>query len=254
MADIPDQDFDDDTLAALAPTLAASASILPWISKTRPLRFSPELNQRWQDCCRTLDTAWAARTSNTTPPIRPAIFELLNLAIESLDTDCLYLAETLATVADHLENKPASARLTAALSATLEALLDGNGLENPQLANRAQHFASRLNNSLHSSNKPGERSNVVDTLFVGDTLERLECMREALVVLPIDVYALELATRELTEHAEQIEMWGIYHLARELHNFILQLSDVSTAIQDQAASDIAHQLDLIEQALSAVDG
>jgi len=252
MDEMPDQNLDD-TRAALAPTLDAMASILPWVGKRTPRRFPLELNQRWQAGCKALEAAWTSRAAADAPPLRPAIFSLLNLAIESADTDCLYLAEALATVADHLEQQPASARLIAALSATCEALLDGNGLENPQLASRAQHFASRLNDALQPSHKPGERSDVVDALFVDDTFERLDHMREALLVLPIDIYALELDSAELIAHAEQIEMWGIYHQGRELHNFILQLSDASTDSQDKAAESIAHQLDLIEQTLCAVD-
>ena len=48
-------------------------------------------------------------------------------------------------------------------------------------------------------------------------------------------------------------MWGIYHLARQLQNFALQLSDASETIQDQAAHDIAQQLALIESALRAIE-
>ena len=69
----------------------------------------------------------------------------------------------------------------------------------------------------------------------------------------LDVVALQQESQELIQHAEQIEMWGIYHLARQLHNFAVQLSDVSEAVQDQAARDLAQQLDLIDQALRAVD-
>ncbi len=252
MAELPDDDLAD-TRHSLAPTLDAARAILPWIGKTPPQRFPAELNQRWQACCKALASHWSER-GRSTPAIRPDIFQLLQLAVESGDVDYLYLAETLASVADHLEYTPPSARLSAALSATCEALCDGNGLENPQLPSRAQHFAARLADCLRPSHKPGERSNIVDRLFVDDALERIEEMREALAVLPIDVHALAQLSRELTEHSEQIEMWGIYHQGRELHNFVLQLRDASTASQDQARDTIDRQLDLIESTLLAVDG
>lgn len=252
MADFPDKDIEE-TRAALAPTLDAMASILPWVGKSQPVRFSPELNKRWQAACTTLAERWSARASDGPTAIRPAIFGLFPIAIESGEADCLLLCETLATVADHLEHNPPGSRLVAALSATCEALLDEGGLENPKLLIRTRHFAQRLNEALQPSSKPGERSDVLDRLFVQDAEERLAHMREALDVLPLDVVALEQESVELMQQAEQIDMWGIYHLARQLHNFALQLSDVSESVQDQAALDIARQLDLIEQALAAVD-
>lgn len=253
MADIPDKDLAD-TRAALAPTLDAMASILPWVGKSQPLRFSPELNKRWQAACADLSERWSGRAQHGPAAIRPAVFALLGIAIETADTDCLHLGETLATVADHLEHELPAPRLVAALTATLEALIDEGGLENPLLAGRARHFSQRLEVALQPSNKPGERSDVLDALFVEDADERVARMHEALDVLPIDVYALELETSGLIQGAEQIDMWGIVHLSRQLQNFVLQLSDASESVQDRAALDIRHQLDLIDQALRAVDG
>lgn len=252
MADIPDKDLAE-TRAALAPTLDAMASILPWVGKSQTLRFSPELNKRWQDACRTLAEHWTTHAGSDPTAIRPAIFSLLGIAIEAGDADCLHLGETLASVADHLEQRAPGNRLIAALTATTEALLDEGGLENPKLAGRARHFSERLASAMRPSAKPGERSDVLDRLFVQDADERLARMHEALDVLPVDVYALELESSELIQHAEQIEMWGIYHLARQVQNFVLQLSDASEATQDQAAQHIVRQLDLIDQALRAVD-
>lgn len=252
MADFPDKDIDE-TRAALAPTLDAMASILPWVGKAQPLRFSPELNKRWQEACKELAERWQARAKEGPTAIRPAIFALLSIAIESGELDYLELCESLASVADHLEQGAPGARLTAALISTTEALLDEGGLENPKLPARARHFSQRLNDALQPSAKPGERSDVLDRLFVEDADERVAHMREALDVLPLDVVALEQESAALIHQAEQIEMWGIYHLARQLHNFAVQLSDVSEAVQDQAARDLAQQLDLIDQALRAVD-
>lgn len=252
MADFTDNNIPD-SQTALAPTLDAMASILPLIGKSQPARFSPELNKRWQSACSEFSARWAARTTEGPTAIRPGIFALLGIAIESGDADYLHLCETLATAADHLENRQPGNRLIAALTATTEALQDEGGLENAHLPSRARHFAQRLETAMRPSGKPGERSDILDALFVQDTEECLARMREALDALPIDVYAIELEAAELIQHAEQIEMWGIYHQARQVQSFVLQLGDASEAVQDQAVQDITRQIDLIEQTLSAVD-
>lgn len=252
MADIPDDDLEK-TRTALAPTLDAMASILPWVGKTQPVRYPPELNKRWQAACQTLADGWSQHGRSDPAMIRPLVFALLAVAIETGEADCLRFGETLASVADHIEHKAPGNRLSAALSATTEALLDEGGLENPHFGERLRHFTGRLDAALRPSSKPGERSDTLDRLFVQDADERLARMHEALEVLPIDVYALELEISELIQHAEQIEMWGIYHLARQVQNYALQLSDASEAVQDQAAQDIARQLALIEDALRTVD-
>ena len=252
MADLPDDDIEK-TRTALAPTMDAMTSILPWVGKSQPVRYPEELNKRWQSACKALADCWSTRGRSDPAAIRPDVYALLGIAIETGDADCLQLGETLASVADYLEHNPPGNRLSAALTASTEALLDEGGLENPLLGERIRHFSSRLDAAMRPSTKPGERSDVLDRLFVQDSEERLQRMHEALEVLPIDVYALELEASELIQHAEQIEMWGIYHLARQLRNFALQLSDASEAIQDQAADDIANQLALIETALRAIE-
>ncbi|WP_298395719.1 hypothetical protein [uncultured Azonexus sp.] len=252
MADIPDDDLEK-TRTALAPAMDAMAAILPWVGKSQPVRYPPELNKRWQTACKELADDWIKHGRTDPQTIRPRVFALLSVAIETGEADCLRFGETLASVADHLEHQPPGNRLSAALTATTEALLDEGGLENPHFGERLRHFTGRLETALRPSTKPGERSDVLDRLFVQDSEERLQRMHEALEVLPIDVYALELEAGELIQHAEQIEMWGIYHLARQLQNFALQLSDASETIQDQAAHDIAQQLALIESALRAIE-
>ena len=252
MADIPDKDIAN-SRAAFAPTLNATAAILPWVGKSQPLRFPPALNQRWQNACKSLANCWSARAQHGPQAIRPQVFALLEIALECGDPDVLYLCETLASVADHFEHSLPGARLIAALTATTEALIDQGGLEQPLLLNRAQHFSRRLTAALQPSSKPGERSDVLDGLFVQDSEERLSRMREALDVLPIDVYSLEVESSELMQHAEQIDMWGIYHLARQLQSFVLQLCDASEAVQDQARRDILAQLALLDAAVNAID-
>lgn len=242
-----------DSQSALAPTLDAIAAVLPWVRQAQLPRFSDELNTRWQAACQELATHWCSRVSDGYAALRPPIIRLLASALETGDADFLHLCETLASTADHLEIHPPGNRLIAALSGTIEMLQEDGGLENPHLAIRARHFTQRLTTAMRPSGKPGERSDVLDAIFVQDAHDCLQHMHEALDALPIDVYAIELEAGELIAHAEQIEMWGIYHQARQLQNFALQLSDASEPVQDQARRDILKQLDLIEQTLRAVD-
>lgn len=253
MADIPGNELEG-TRAALAPTLDATASILPWVAKPQPVRFPPELNKRWEAACKDLAERWTRREIDGPAAVRSGIFALLAIAIETGDVDCLHLGEAMASAADKLEQEQVPARVVAALTATIETLLEEGGLENRHFVNRAQHFAQRLDTILQPSYKPGERSDVLDALFVGDARESIERMYDALAVLPIDVYALQTDAQELIQHAEQIEMWGIYHLARQLESYAVQLSDVSEATQDRARVEIDRLLHTISEALNAVNG
>jgi hypothetical protein len=253
MAGFSDKDLDG-TRAVLAPTLDATAAILPWVAKPQPVRFSPELNKRWEAGCKDLSDSWLKREGHGVAAVRTAIFALLAVAIETHDVDCLHLAEGMASAAEKLDEEPIPARVAAALTATCEALLDEGGLENPHFVGRARHFAQRLEASLAPSRKPGVRSDVLDNLFVSDTRERLERMYDALAVLPIDVVELQIEAQEMIQQAEQIEMWGIYHMARQLESFVVQLGDASEEVQDRARSDIDNLLHTISGALNAVDG
>jgi hypothetical protein len=257
MAALPRKSFSADELegtrAALAPTLEAAAAILPWVKKPQPLRFPPELNTRWQAACQALAERWAERHQRGDTVIRPAIFSLLGIALESGDIDCLRFGETLASVADRLEAGAAGTRLVAAITATSEALQEANGLENSGFIGRIQHFTQRLESSLQPSNKPGERSDVLDNLFVHDSEERLERMREALLVLPIDVYALRLECQEMIEQAQEIDMFGIIHLGRQLANYVALMGEAGEEEQERARDEISALLDTIAMALAAVN-
>ncbi|MFV0371053.1 MAG: hypothetical protein ACK5JI_05350 [Azonexus sp.] len=252
---------DDDlagTRAALNPMLDAVASILPWVSQTQAARCPPELNKRWQ-------AAWtefaAARREDGGDFVRfrRGVMQIMSVALETGDADCLGLAESLASTADHLEHRTPGNRLQAALDALCEVMADTaekhlpQGLEHPHLNERLRHFQERLETALRPSGKPGERSDVLDRLFVEDAEERLAHMREALETLPIDIYGIAEECEALIQHAEQIDMWGIYHLGRAVQQLVLQLYDASEADQDRAAHAIRAQLDLIEQALRAIE-
>ena len=215
MPDIPEAELAE-TRAALAPTLAAVAAILPWLAKPRPLRFDSALNQRWIEACAGLATAWADRFGPGADQIRPAIFSLYGVALESADVDCLRLGEALASAADQLEADSPSPRLIAALAACSESLNDVQGLEHPAFPERAIHFAQRLEAMAAPGAASGERSAVLDRLFVSEANESLERMRDALALLPPDAYALKLAAAELAQAAENAELSGVMHLARQL--------------------------------------
>lgn len=257
MADLPgpfaDKDLEE-TRAALAPTLAATAAILPWVSRPQPVRFPPALNQRWIAACAATADCWSARHSQGVAALRPAIFKVFGVALETADVDCLRLAEALASVADRLEAGTPGARLTAALTATCEALNEPGGLENKVFSSRARHFAQRLEHSLLPSHKPGERSPVLDKLFVHDTEERLERMRDALIVLPIDVYALQVDSREMIQQAQEIDLFGIVHLGRQLENYVALMDESGDEQQERARGEINALLDTVASALLAVDG
>lgn len=205
-------DKPEDSAPALSAMLEATAAILPWVSTPKALRFTEALNQRWIEAGRRLGESWSNRHSAGLDGFRSAIFALYAVAVDSADADCLHLAEALASAADHLEDQ-APARLIAALSATFEYLADAQGLESEKFVERAEHFARRL---AESCADPGERSAVIDQLFVQEARERIEQMHDALAVLPPDAYALKTEAEQLAQHAEQLELWGIVDLARRL--------------------------------------
>ena len=92
---------------------------------------------------------------------------------------------------------------------------------------------------------------MIDRLFVGDSEDKVSQMRDALAALPPDAYALKTLSAQMALEAEQIGMYGIMHLARQLNRAVgdgahLELSSVRTGI--------ARQLDQLSASLAAVDG
>ncbi len=250
MAEIPEEELNG-TRAAMAPMLNATAAILPLLAKTRQSRFDPQLNQRWTETIRALASDWEQRHQLGESAIRPGVFSLYQLALESADSDCLLLAESLASVVDRVEEVGPSARLVAALSACLESLNDPRGLEHDAFFERAKHFAQRLSQVANESADAAARSAVIDRLFVEDSEDKLAQMRDALAALPPDAYALKTLSAQQGVEAEQIGMYGIMHLARQLNRDIgdgshLELSAVRTGI--------SRQLDRLSASLAAVDG
>jgi hypothetical protein len=236
MADIPEHELEG-TRLALAPTLEATAAILPWVAKPKKLRFDPKLNERWIAAGKRLATAWSERHGAGAEDIRPAIFGLYAIAIETADANCLRLGEALASAADRLEESVLPPRLVAAMSAAIECLSETEGLEHPAFPERASHFAGRLEASAATA-RPDERSAVLDQLFVDEASEQIQLMHDALAALPPDAYALTTESLKLAQQAELVEIWGVMHLARQLSECVsrnatdLDSSTVRTEIQN----------------------
>jgi hypothetical protein len=218
MADIPEHELEE-TRAALAPTLEATAAILPWVAAPRKARFDPKLNERWIAAGKRLATAWSERHGAGTDDIRPAIFGLYAIAIETADANCLRLGESLASAADRLEENVQSPRLIAAMSAAIECLSEAEGLEHPAFPERSGHFARRLEACAKVTNAD-ERSAVLDQIFVDEASEQIQLMHDALAALPPDAYALTTEALKLAQQAELLEIWGVMHLARQLSECI----------------------------------
>jgi hypothetical protein len=248
MADLPDKDFDQ-TRLALAPTLNATASVLPLLAKAAVPRFSAGLNKRWQEACKDLSNAWRNHHGDEAGNVRPAIFAVFNLAMESGDTDCLRLAEALASVCDKLEQENVPARTITALTACIECLNEPGGLEQESFGERARHFAKRLEDCAAPAKVMPERSVVLDQLFIEEALERIERMHDAVDALPPDAYALKEEGSELWQQAAQLELWGIYHMAREIEAIATVNADLETeSLLDRIVvllNDIEHSLNAL---------
>ena len=185
MADIPEDDLEE-TRAALAPTLEATAAILPWVAKPKALRFDVKLNERWIEAGKRLAQSWSERHHAGSDDIRPAIFNVYAIALETADSDCLRLGEALACAADRLEETTPGSRLIAALSGAIECLNEPGGLEHEAFGERARHFAGRLEATANAGENP-DRSTILDHLFVNEAREAIELMHEALAALRVSL-------------------------------------------------------------------
>ena len=249
MADIPEHELEG-TRAALAPTLEATAAILPWVVKPKKLRFDPKLNERWIAAHKRLATAWSERHGACADDIRPAIFGLYAIAIETADANCLRLGEALASAADRLEEDALSPRLIAAMSAAIECLSEADGLEHPAFPERSSHFAGRLE-ACAKATKIDERSAVLDQLFVDEASEQIQLMHDALAALPPDAYALTTEALKLAQQAELLEIWGVMHLARQLSECITRnAADLDNAT---VRMEIQNRLEALGTTVSTVN-
>lgn len=213
----PDDQFEE-TRAALAPTLDATASILPWVGKAKKSRFPPEAAKRWQETCGRLAALWFERHEHGLAGLRPAVFELYGTALELADPACLRLAEALASATDRLEEGEAvsDARLAAAFTAAFESLSLPDSLEQDAFPDRARHFAERLERCADPQYAAQVRSPILDRLFVEEAGDCLERIREALTALPADAYGIRVAAEDIARLAEPLDLDDISAMAHHL--------------------------------------
>lgn len=247
MADNPDDSLEE-TRAALAPTLDATAAILPLLVRPKSPRFDPGLNERWQAACKRLSSAWSERHTGEMDAIRSAIFSLLAIALESKDTHVLRLSEALASACDRLEDPTPPLRTIAALSACIECLGDYGGLEHDAFMERAGHFAGRLEASAAAA--VYTRSAILDRIFVSEARDKIERLHDALSALPPDAYALKTEAEDLIQQAEHLELWGIVQMGHQLLRLVTEHNDLDSDQTRAAILDLLHALDT---AIDAVD-
>lgn len=214
----PSDDELKETRAALAPTLEATAAILPWVSKPQELRYPPEKTERWQAASDALVAAWNNRHHNQLAAFRPAVFALCAAALELGDVDLLRFSEAFASAADSLEEpaRVADARLAAAISAACECLQNEGGIEQDGFPALARYASDRLEQVLTLPPNQSVRTPTLDHLFANEAGDCLERMHEALEQLPADTYAVKVAAEELAELADPLELDNIALLARAL--------------------------------------
>jgi hypothetical protein len=248
MAEPPDNSLAE-TRAALAPTLEATAAILPLLARPKPPRFDPALNERWQAACARLSQGWAARHQDGIDGVRSAIFSLLAIALELKDVDILRLSEALASAGDRLEDREPPLRTLAALSACIECLGDYGGLEHAAFSERARHFTHRLESSAAAPTLA--RSAVLDRLFVGEAREKIDGFHAALAALPPDAYAIKSDCADLILQAEHLELWGLADLLGQLARHVASHDDLDAPGCREQALQLIGQF---EAALAALPG
>jgi len=245
----------DAARAALAPTLEATASILPWVAKPPEPRFPPEPAGRWQATSVRLAAAWADRPGPGLADLRPAIFALCSIAIELADSDCLRLSEALASATDRLET-PGSlddARLVTSLSAVIECLAEPGNLEHEAFSERARHFTARLQRCAAPQAGPLVRSNALERIFLIEAGECLEQMNDALDALPPDAYGLKTAAARLARQAGMLELEDIVTTAGELVRLLTLRAGESVDLEAAAVRDRARSLvDQLDGAIAAI--
>ena len=233
------------TRAALAPTLEATAAILPFLARPKPPRFPVEIAARWQAACQRLGNHWAERYGTGLEGVRPAVFDLIAIAIELADRDCLRLAEALATATDALEahNALENSALVAAITSAVECLGEPNGLEHVAFSQRVNHLAQRLENCPQRPDEATACKPRIDRLFFGEARECLELLQTALDSLPVDAYGAREAAEHLIALAEPLELDGLISQGRQLaallHTTPGRTLDLDNSVLRQAILDLA---------------
>jgi hypothetical protein len=202
----------------MAATLAATAAILPFVSRPREPRFTPQERRDWDAAVHALTLAWEAR-GESWQPLRRAVFKLLEGALSLQHAAPLKLAEALASATDQLESSPPSPRRLTALSATVELLAEADFLEHEALAERVDQLARRLESEEH-----GPRSHVVDTLFAAEAGEEIDTLRHALEAVPPNVEALAEAAHAIQRLAEPLELAPLALAAFRFADLVIRLN------------------------------
>lgn len=237
----------EEARAALAPTLAATAAILPWVAKAKAPRFPATLAGRWQDACQRAKEAWGDYSAGGTVPLRSAVFELCALAVDIGDLDCLRLSEALASAHDHLDlaDGEIAPRLRAAISAALEFAAEDGSLQHDLFSARAQHFAARLEQGWNPS--APTRAVAVDRWIAAEIREHLSLMGADLDRLPPDAYGLKVHAADLGRLANALEMRAIANLTGALVRLLTIRAGESVDLEDGANRmrilDLMGQLD-----------
>ncbi|MBK7899581.1 MAG: hypothetical protein KA603_12270 [Azonexus sp.] len=200
----------DDARAALAPTLEATAAILPLLARPRNPRFPAKAAAHWNQAWADVQAAWSDRNGGGLAALRPAVFALSAAALALQDVDCLALSEAVASATDRLD-EPAglgNSRLVTAISAAVECFAVVDALEHEAFPQRARHFASRLERVAKEREAPA-RSPVLDRLFAEEGHECLEKMRLACAALPPDPMALKRAAADLARVADALDLGDV---------------------------------------------
>lgn len=204
------------TRAALAPTLSATAAVLPLLAKAAQPRFSPEIVARWQQSCRDFATAWTERPRQGDVPLRRAVFSLCAIAVELGDADALALSEALASSTDLLEDplRAHDPHLLAALAAVSTGHEEIRHPEQGSFATRARYYCQRLQDALKP--RQGIRTATLDRLFVNEAGEHLLAMYETLDSLDPDATLISDAAAAIIALAEPLELRDLIDRSRIL--------------------------------------
>lgn len=219
----------------LAPTLAATSSLLPLIARPREPRFTTRQRGKWDHAVHALTLAW-----NTEPKawsrLRRAIFKLLEGALDLRHPAPLRLAEALASATDGLEEfgQEIPSRRLSALAATLELIPEADFLEHDALEERVTQLVARL-----ESEESGPRSAAVNHLFKVEAADELETMRLAMEALPPDTEAIAEAACQLHGLAEPIDLLALALSAAYFADTITELDPLRLDHAQERASVFA---------------
>lgn len=235
----------------LAPTLAATAAILPLMAQIHPLRFDKTQRAPWDEATRELAGVWnnynTGDNYNTEnyASLRHAIFQILEAALLLEHPAPLQLAESLASATDTLETTPPSLHQQAALTACIELIMEPEFLEHHALTERVDQLAKRL----EACNAPRSRS--LDQLFAKEAGEDIELMRHALDKIPPDLEALTECVRHVQQLAEPLDLGCLSLSAFRLAEILTELTP-ETLDQHPGRHQTIALIDLLEKWIDAI--